>query len=29
MTNLKTGAGLDAVVAFIVERGLLREARAA
>ena len=26
MTNLKTGAGVDAVIAFIVERGLLRAA---
>ena len=23
MTNLKTGAGVDAVIAFIIERGLL------
>jgi hypothetical protein len=26
MTNLKTGDGVDAVIEFIVERGLLRTA---
>jgi hypothetical protein len=29
MTNLKTGDGVDTVIAFIVERGLLRSASAA